>query len=82
MRHGAIGAPSTGRYRGKHKRLSGLKKAIIQRQTIPLEDLFAKSRIAFYGGNVGRHYAMARYDLLWYGPMIRGHCEEFEMNLL
>lgn len=56
----------SGELRGRNNwRLPGLKKAIAKGQTIPLEDLFAKGRIAFYGGNVGLHYAMARYVLYY-----------------
>lgn len=47
-------------------RLPGLKRAIKQGKTIPLDELLAKGRLAFYAEkNSGLHYAMARY-LLFY----------------
>lgn len=45
-------------------RLPGLKNAIEQKETIPLEDLLAKGTVAFYTDkNTGLYYAMARYLL-------------------
>jgi hypothetical protein len=63
-------------------RLSGLKRAIRERRTLPFRELMEKNSDGFYGDESGVHYAESRY-LLYYlqeKDLLRRYYEKFVKN--
>jgi hypothetical protein len=63
-------------------RLSGLKRAIREKRTLPFRELMEKNSDGFYGDESGVHYAESRY-LLYYlqeRDLLKRYYEEFVRN--